>query len=104
MSLWKIAWRSMQQRGLASSLTALSMGLGVALVVAVLVILLTTQREQSLRHLLDLNVEYIRELRRKGKSDVEIAESFLTELKVQKGGLLYSLAKNRVMRYLSQLR
>ncbi|MBL9125329.1 MAG: ABC transporter permease [Planctomycetaceae bacterium] len=38
MSLWKIAWRSIQQRTLASSLTALSMALGVALVVAVLVI------------------------------------------------------------------
>ena len=38
MSLWKIAWRSIQQRALASTLTAVSMGLGVALVVAVLVI------------------------------------------------------------------
>jgi putative ABC transport system permease protein len=38
MSLWKIAWRSIQQRALASALTAVSMGLGVALVVAVLVI------------------------------------------------------------------
>jgi len=38
MSLWKIAWRSIQQRSLASGLTALSMALGVALVVAVLVI------------------------------------------------------------------
>ena len=38
MSLWKIAWRSIQQRTLASSLTAFSIGLGVALVVAVLVI------------------------------------------------------------------
>jgi len=38
MSLWKIAWRSIQQRSVASSLTAFSMGLGVALVVAVLVI------------------------------------------------------------------
>lgn len=37
MSLWKIAWRSIQQRALSSSLTALSMALGVALVVAVLV-------------------------------------------------------------------
>ncbi|MES1213236.1 MAG: ABC transporter permease, partial [Singulisphaera sp.] len=37
MSLWKIAWRSIQQRALASSLTALSMALGVSLVVAVLV-------------------------------------------------------------------
>jgi putative ABC transport system permease protein len=38
MSLWKIAWRSIQQRSLSSSLTALSMALGVALVVTVLVV------------------------------------------------------------------
>jgi putative ABC transport system permease protein len=38
MSLWKIAWRSIRQRTLASGLTAFSMGMGVALVVTVLVI------------------------------------------------------------------
>ncbi len=38
MSLWKIAWRSIQQRSLASLLTTISMALGVMLVVAVLVI------------------------------------------------------------------
>jgi len=38
MPLWKIAWRSIQHRSLASGLTAFSMGLGVALVVAVIVI------------------------------------------------------------------
>lgn len=38
MSLWKIAWRSIQHRALASGLTMLSMTMGVALVVAVLVI------------------------------------------------------------------
>ncbi len=37
MSLWKIAWRSIQQRALASTLTIVSMALGVMLVVAVLV-------------------------------------------------------------------
>ncbi|MFV1966961.1 MAG: ABC transporter permease [Pirellulaceae bacterium] len=36
MSLWRIAWRSIQQRGLASLLTSFSMALGVMLVVAVL--------------------------------------------------------------------
>jgi putative ABC transport system permease protein len=36
MSLWRIAWRSIQQRGLASSLTSFSMALGVMLVVCVL--------------------------------------------------------------------
>ena len=38
MSLWKVAWRSIRQRTLASGLTAFSMGMGVALVVTVLVI------------------------------------------------------------------
>ena len=38
MPLWKIAWRSIQRRRLASILTALSMGLGVMLVVIVLLI------------------------------------------------------------------
>ncbi len=38
MKLWMIAWRSVQQRGLASALTMLSMALGVMMVVAVLTI------------------------------------------------------------------
>ena len=38
MSLWKIALRSLQYRRLASGLTALSISLGVALVVGVMVI------------------------------------------------------------------
>jgi putative ABC transport system permease protein len=38
MSVWSIAWKSIRQRGLASGLTALSMAIGVALVVMVLAI------------------------------------------------------------------
>src|SRR5262245_35907108 len=38
MSFWKIAWRNIEQRPLASSLTGLSMALGVALTVLVLVL------------------------------------------------------------------
>ena len=51
MSFWKIAWRNMQQRALASSLTALSMALGVALMIAVIVIygVAVKQFEQSAR-------------------------------------------------------
>lgn len=37
MTLWKIAWRSIEQRRLASFLTGLSMALGICLVVAVIV-------------------------------------------------------------------
>jgi len=38
MSIWKIAWRSIQYRGLGSLLTVLSMALGVMMVVAVLTV------------------------------------------------------------------
>lgn len=44
MSLWKIAWRSIEERALSSLLTALSISLGVALVVAVLAIHSTIDR------------------------------------------------------------
>ncbi len=44
MSLFKIAWRSMWQRPLSSTLTGLSMALGVALVITVLVVLNTVDR------------------------------------------------------------
>ena len=39
MSLFKIAWRSIQQRWLASTLTMISMALGVMMVVGVLLLL-----------------------------------------------------------------
>jgi putative ABC transport system permease protein len=45
MSFWKIAWRNIQQRGLASSLTALSMALGIAVMIAVIVIHSVTVRQ-----------------------------------------------------------
>jgi hypothetical protein len=80
---------------------ALTLGLGVA--VAVLVVLLTMGRENSFRHLLDLNAAYMKELRRKRHSDEQIAESLLAELGSRPGGLLHALAKRRVMRYLSKL-
>ncbi|WDI40060.1 ABC transporter permease [Bremerella sp. P1] len=38
MSIWQIAWRSVRQRALASSLTSFSMALGVLLVTAVLLV------------------------------------------------------------------
>jgi hypothetical protein len=76
---------------------------GLALCVGVLVILITASREHnSLEHLLDINSEYIQELRGKGKTDTEIADSFLEQIG-SKQGLLHSLAKRRVLRYLSKL-
>ena len=75
----------------------------LAVVSFALILLLTAGGGQNrLHHLLEVNAEYIRELRRKGKSDEFIAESFLSELGA-KSGFLYRLAKRRVLRYLSKL-
>jgi hypothetical protein len=70
--------------------------------VVVLVLVLTAERTGRLKGMLDMNRDYILELRRKGKSNEEIAESFLNELKAPPG-VLRSLARGRVMRYLSKL-
>ena len=45
MPFWKIAWRNMAQRWLASALTATSMALGVAVMIAVIVIYGVTVRQ-----------------------------------------------------------
>ena len=77
--------------------------LGLGLAIGSLVILITATREESsLTHLLEINSDYIRELRRKGKTDIEIADSFLSKMG-SKGGLIHRLAKRRVLRYLSKL-
>ena len=47
MSLWRIAWKNMKQRGVASTLTVLSMALGVAVMVGVIVIHSVTVRQFS---------------------------------------------------------
>ena len=70
--------------------------------VVVLVLVLTAERTGRLKGLLDMNRDFILELRRKGKRDEEIAESFLNELKAPRGALR-SLAKHRVLRYLARL-
>src|SRR3990170_4051781 len=47
MSYWKIAWRNLEQRALTSSLTGLSMALGVATMICVIVIHSMTVRQFS---------------------------------------------------------
>ena len=71
--------------------------------VLVVVLILTAERSGRLKGMLDMNRDYILELRRSGKSDPEIADSFLNELKAPPG-LLRSLARGRVLRYLARLK
>jgi putative ABC transport system permease protein len=56
MTLWKIAWRSIEQRRLASFLTGLSMALGVCLVVAVIVAGETVEKSFKSGNALGYNV------------------------------------------------
>jgi hypothetical protein len=77
--------------------------LALSACIVVLVLLLTAERSNRLKGLLDLNRDYIRQLRRAGKSDGEIAESFLDELKAPPG-FLRAIAKRQVLRYLSRLK
>jgi hypothetical protein len=71
--------------------------------VVVVVLILTAERTGRLKGMLDMNREYILELRGKGKSDAEIADSFLNELKAPPG-VLRSLARGQVLRYLARLK
>jgi hypothetical protein len=80
---------------------ALTLALSFAVLVVVLI--LTAERTGRLKGLLDLNRDYILELRGRGRSDGEIADSLLDELKAPPG-LLRSLARRRVLRYLSKLK
>jgi len=76
----------------------------LALGIAVISMTLTRNREsEPVKHLLDLNMDYIRKLRDKGKSEDSIAESFLKEMGYKRG-ILFSLAKRKVIRYLSKLK
>ncbi|MBN2553271.1 MAG: hypothetical protein JXB06_10910 [Spirochaetales bacterium] len=75
----------------------------LAVISFALILLLTAGGGQSrLFHLLKVNQDHIQSLRRRGKSEDFIADSFLSELGV-KSGFLYRLAKRRVLRYLSKL-
>lgn len=83
----------------------LSLSLALCGMIAALAVSLYTLRlkEQSpIIQLLNSNIEYIKQLRNKGKTDEEIAESFLNQL-TTKHGFLYKLAKKRVKKYLAEL-
>jgi len=60
------------------------------------------QNESPIAHLLDINEGYIQELRDEGKSDADIAESFLKEIGSKKG-IVHRIARRKVLRYLSRM-
>jgi hypothetical protein len=80
-----------------------TIALGLGIVVGALAITLyTIRRESPLRSMLESNSGYIRKLRQKGKSEEEIALSFLKEIGSTRGPL-HLIAKHRVLKHLSRL-
>ncbi len=71
-------------------------------IVVISIFVASGKEDDPIKHMLDINTEHIKKLRNKGKSEVEIAESFLKEIGVKRG-LLYPFIKRRVLRYLSKI-
>ncbi|MGQ9616450.1 MAG: hypothetical protein ACUVWJ_08630 [Spirochaetota bacterium] len=73
-----------------------------AVAAALAVALYAGRTETPLKQVLDMNVEYINELRQEGRSDEYIADSFLKEAGSKKG-IFHNIAKRKILRYLSRL-
>ena len=95
--------RSLFRLLIADTRYDVSITLVLSIAVVALALVLTAGRSSRLKGLLDMNRDFILELRGKGRSDGEIADSFLNELKAP-AGFLRSLARGRVIRYLSKLK
>ena len=81
----------------------LTVTLGFGIVVAVLAISLFAGRnENPLKGILEMNREHVQNLRNRGLSEPEIAESFLKEIGSTKG-FMHWVVKRRIIRYLSKL-
>ena len=83
----------------------LTVTIGFCMVVAVLALVLSTVKSKnSIEFLLDMNHEQIRKLRSGGKTDAFITEDFLKNLGVKNKGILQTLARRRVVRYLRKFK
>jgi len=67
--------------------------------VAATALILSSASGNKLTEMLEMNADYIRQLRKKGKSDDFIAEDFLKTLG-SKQGALHRMAKRRVLKFL----
>ena len=80
----------------------LAITVGLCAVIAVLGLILSSERrEKVFENMLTTNADYIRQLRKKGKSDEFIAEDFLKTLGSSKG-FIHSMAKRKVLRFLAK--
>ena len=78
---------------------------GLAIAMAAIGLILSSQatRDRSLEHMLDINSDHIRELKKQGRSDESIADEFLEKMGITPGGMLYRMARRRVLKHLSRM-
>jgi hypothetical protein len=78
---------------------------GLAISMAAIGLILSSQatRDRSLEHMLDINADHIRQLKRQGRSDESIADEFLEKMGITSGGFLYRMARRRVLKHLSRM-
>ena len=82
----------------------ITVALALSMAAIGLIISTQTRSDRSLEHMLDINADHIRELRRKGRSNEEIADEFIEKMGIEKKGFLYRMAKRRVLRHLSKMK
>ena len=74
-----------------------------SIVIAVISLMMIRDGDRnSLKAIIEQNADHIRTLKNKNRSNEEIADSFLQEMKA--GKLAYFLLKRRVVRYISKIK
>ena len=71
-------------------------------IVVISIFIASGKEDDPIKHMLDINVEHIRKLRNKGRSELEIADSFLKEIGVKRG-FFYPFIRRRVIKYLAKI-
>jgi hypothetical protein len=75
----------------------------ISLVIAIISLSMAQDSNRnSIKNLLNKNIEFIRQLREENRSEEEIAESFIKELKFRKK-FIRSMVKRRVLRFLAKI-
>ncbi|MBL7006621.1 MAG: hypothetical protein ISR78_06045 [Spirochaetia bacterium] len=75
----------------------------ISLIIAIISLTMAQDSNRnSIKNLLYKNIEFIKQLRKENRSEEEIAESFVTELKFRKK-FIRSIVKRRVLRFLAKI-
>jgi len=76
----------------------------ISLIIAIISLSMAQDSNRnSIKNLLNKNIEFIKQLREENRSEEEIAESFIKELKFQKK-FIRSIVKKRVLRFLAKIK